>query len=132
MRLYDNLMANPAALRQAQTDLTPLMREAVRYKIDNVAHYYWQNERDIFDLAEPVHFPSLAPPHPVTWIEYRYPKWMILENKRQETHHRSVALDGVAVVMLSHPRLSPLRVTSGFAPTAPGKHLRTIRQRFPK
>jgi hypothetical protein len=60
-----------------------LVGEAVRYKIDNVAHYYWQSEDagpGSWLLSDPRYFPSLAPPHPLTWLEYEMTPRIRLES----------------------------------------------------
>lgn len=64
---------------QIAVSLNEILKSAVRYKIDNVATYYHQHDRTFWDLADPSHFPSLAPPHPITWLEYRMPTRYQLE-----------------------------------------------------
>lgn len=84
MKLYDTILtANPPRrnhLTGNMFDAADMLHAAVRYNIFNVALYYWQNDKTFWDIAETAHFPSLAPPHPVTWLEYKMPTRFIMES----------------------------------------------------
>lgn len=84
MRLYDTLLKSDVTRQNYLTSdpfsIADVLPQAVRYDIANVALYYWQNDKTYWDIAEPAHFPSLAPPHPYTWLEYKMPTRLKLES----------------------------------------------------
>jgi len=48
------------------------MQRAVVFKIDNIADYFWRSEREMWYLDRD--YPNLAPPYPLMWMEYAWPK----------------------------------------------------------
>lgn len=84
MHLYDTLLKSDLIRRNNLTGethrLSDLLPQAVRYDIANVAIYYWQNPQTYWDIAEPAHFPGLAPPHRYTWLEYKMPTRFVMES----------------------------------------------------
>jgi hypothetical protein len=66
--------------------------------IDNVAKYYWEGTPETWDISD---FPSLAPPWPVTFLEYRAPSKIVLPegtipfHKENHGEHFGILLDSV-------------------------------------
>jgi hypothetical protein len=50
--------------------------------IDGVAReYFVDTHRDKWNLSNPLHFPTLAPPRPVMWFEYGFPRTIETESE---------------------------------------------------
>lgn len=56
------------------TTLRKLLAEAVHVRCQNVADYYWALDKEQWKIAD---FPNLAPPWPVTWLEWTEPSHRI-------------------------------------------------------
>lgn len=79
MLLYDTLTQTDLnlfpiiGLTGVADNVAAMLAQAVRYRIDNIGVYYWQSEDagpGSWLLSDPRYFPSLAPPHAITWLEY--------------------------------------------------------------
>lgn len=53
------------------------------FKVDNVAKYYWQSQKDNWKITD---YPNLAPPFPGFWMEYKLPKTIHSEGHFRKQH----------------------------------------------
>ena len=95
MKLYDYLLAAPRLFAggettpEADAGMRRLLAEATRYKIDSIAEYYWTHPdtENAWYLDDPEYFPSLKPPGPVVWMEYRMPKRILLGDDKKPRYN---------------------------------------------
>ena len=64
-------IADPARKRQAEN----AFRRIIKFKVDNVAAWFFQeDDREVWDIADPKCFPNMAPPFDLFWMEYATPR----------------------------------------------------------
>lgn len=94
-------------------DLLEMMTGSVRYRVDNIAKYYWTHEdaseaEGAWSMKNDAYFPSLAPPFPHMWFEWEFDKEMATVTLDTGTRFVPQLLDSqVGSLLCSVDRLDP-------------------------
>lgn len=64
-----------------------IFQTAVKFQIDNVAEWFWTDDREVWDLADEEFFPNMAPPYNIFWMEYETPRVSVSNSKTVDMRH---------------------------------------------